>query len=108
MPEPIVTLNEEPLKTDLRELARRTVEDTLNGLLEEETGDLVDAERYERTAEREACRAGHYDRSLTTLSGEVTIRMPKLKVLCAMTLFTPTMRDMGGRPPHALCGRSQL
>ena len=97
MPEPIVTLNEEPLKTDLRELARRTVEDTLNGLLEEETGDLVDAERYERTAEREACRAGHYDRSLTTSSGEVTIRMPKLKVLCAMTLFTPTTRDMGGR-----------
>ena len=28
--------------------------------------------------------------------------------LCADRLFTPTMRDMGGRPPHALCGRSQL
>lgn len=35
MPEPIVTLNEESLKTDLRELVRKTVEDTLNGLLEE-------------------------------------------------------------------------
>lgn len=50
MPEPIVALNEESLKADLRELVRRTVEDTLNGLLEEETGDLVGAERYERTA----------------------------------------------------------
>lgn len=51
MPEPIVTLNEETLKSDLRELVRRTVEDTLNGLLEEEADDLVGAERYERTAE---------------------------------------------------------
>ena len=48
-------------------------------MLEEEGGDLVGAERYERTAEREAYRAGHYDRSLTTSSGEVTIYMPKLK-----------------------------
>ena len=29
MPEPIVTLNEESLKTDLRELVRKTVEDTI-------------------------------------------------------------------------------
>ena len=79
MPEPIVTLNEESLKSDLRELVRKTVEDTLNGLLEAEADDLVGAERYERTAEREAYRAGHYDRGLTTSSGEVTIRMPKLK-----------------------------
>ena len=62
MPEPIVSLNEESLKADLRELVRRTVEDTLNGLLEEEADDLVGAERHGRTAEREAYRAGHYDR----------------------------------------------
>ena len=79
MPEPIVTLNEEPLKSDLRELVRRTVEDTLNGLLGEEAGDLVGAERHGRTAGREAYRAGHYDRSPTTSSGGVTIHMPKLK-----------------------------
>ena len=53
MPEPIVTLNEESLKSDLRELVRKTVEDTLNGLLDEEAGDLVGAERYERAAGRE-------------------------------------------------------
>lgn len=79
MPEPIVTLNEETLKSDLRELVRRTVEDTLNGLLEEEADDLVGAERYKRTAEREAYRPGYCDRSPTTSSGEVTIHMPKLK-----------------------------
>ena len=80
MPEPIVTLNEESLRGDLRELVRQTVEDTPNGLLEEEADDLVGAERYERTAGREAYRAGHYDRRLATTSGEVTLRMPKLKV----------------------------
>lgn len=48
-------------------------------MLEEEGGDLVGAERYKRTADREAYRAGHYERKLATTSGEVTIRMPKLK-----------------------------
>lgn len=76
MPEPIATFNEGALKPDLRELVRRTVEDTLNGLLEEEAGDLVGVERYERTAEREAYRAGHHERSLTTSSGEVTLCSP--------------------------------
>ena len=79
MPEPIVTLNEERLRSDLRELVGKTVEDTLNGLLVAETDDLVGAERHARTAERKAYRAGHYDRGLTMSSGEVTIRMPKLK-----------------------------
>lgn len=79
MPGPIVTLNEESLRSDLRELVRKTVEDTLNGLLEAEADDLVGAGRHGRTAEREAYRAGHYDRGLTTSSGEVTIHMPKLK-----------------------------
>ena len=79
MPDSIVSLNEESLRADLRELVRRTVEKMLNGLLDEEADDLVGAERYERTADREAYRAGHYDRSLTTSSGEVTIHMPKLK-----------------------------
>lgn len=79
MPEPIAALNEESLRSDLRELVRKTVEDTLNGLLEAEADELVGAERYERTAEREAYRAGHYDRGLTTSSGEVTIHMPRLK-----------------------------
>ena len=79
MPDPIVSLNEESLRADLRELVRSTVEEMLNGLLDEEADDLVGAERYERTAGREAYRAGHYERRLTTTSGEVTIRMPKLK-----------------------------
>ena len=71
--------NPQILHAVLRELVRQTVEDTLNGLLEEEADDLVGAERHGRTAGREAYRAGHYDRKLVTTSGEVTARMPKLK-----------------------------
>lgn len=79
MPEPIVTSNEESLRPDLRELVRKTVEDTLNGLLEAEADELAGAERHERTAEREAYRAGHHGRGPATSSGEATIHMLKLK-----------------------------
>ena len=43
MPGPIVTLNEESLQTDLRELVGRTVEDMLNGLLSGEADNPVGA-----------------------------------------------------------------
>lgn len=79
MSEPIVTFDEEAVRDELKELVRRTVEDTLNALLEEEADDLIKADRYERTADREAYRAGHYERGLTTTSGQVTLKMPKLK-----------------------------
>ena len=79
MPEPVASLNEGSLKPDLREPVGRTVEDTPDGLPGEEADDLVGAERHGRAAEREAHRAGHHDRSLTTSSGEVTLHMPKLK-----------------------------
>ena len=79
MSAPIVSVDHDAIKADLSELVRKTVEDVLNALLTEEADDLVGAERYERTAGREAYRAGHYDRGLTTTSGEVTLHMPKLK-----------------------------
>lgn len=79
MSDPIVTFDENAVRGELRELVRRTVEDTINALLEEEADDLVKAGRYERTVGREAYRAGHYERDLTTTSGQVTLKMPKLK-----------------------------
>ena len=79
MSDPIVTFDEAAVRGELKELVRQTVEDTLNALLEEEADDLIGADRYERTAGREAYRAGHYERGLTTTSGQVTLRMPKLK-----------------------------
>ena len=79
MSNPIVSVDEETLKGDLRELVRKTVQDTLNALLEQEADEMVGAERYERTADREAYRSGHYKRKLTTTSGQIELEVPKLR-----------------------------
>ena len=79
MSEKIVQLNEEIIKTELKELVRTSVEETLNGLLEAEANRLTNAAKYERSEERQGYRSGHYSRGLTTTSGEVTLKMPKLK-----------------------------
>ena len=79
MSEKIIHLNEDVIKQELKELVRSSVEETLNGLLEQEASELLKAERHERTSEREGYRSGHYDRNLTTTSGNVKLKMPKLK-----------------------------
>lgn len=50
----ITSVDAESLRKDIRNLVRKTVEETLNALLDEEASELVVAERYERTAGREA------------------------------------------------------
>lgn len=75
----IIQLNEGAIQRELKELVRSSVEETLNNLLEQEASELLKAERHERTSEREGYRAGHYDRNLTTTSGKVKLKMPKLK-----------------------------
>ena len=89
MSDPIVTFDEAAVRGELRELVRQTVKDTLNALLEE-ADDLVKADRYERTAGREAYRVGRCERGLTTTSGRVTLRMPKPKSrgLSGVRMFT--------------------
>ena len=75
----IVTVDEESLRKDIKNLVRKTVEETLNALLDEEASELVGAGRYERTAGREAYRSGHYARKLVTGAGEVELNVPKLR-----------------------------
>ena len=75
----IASVDEESLRSDFRELARRTVQETLNALLDEEADEMVGAGRYERTAAREAYRSGHHKRKLVTTSGEVVLDVPKLR-----------------------------
>ena len=55
------------------------MEETLNELLEKEAESLTQAARYERSEARQSYRSGHYDRNLTTTSGDVTLHMPRLK-----------------------------
>ena len=79
MSEKIVQFNEEMIKGQIKELVRGSVEETLNELLEQEAEKLTQAARYERSEARQGYRSGHYDRNLTTTSGEVTLHMPRLK-----------------------------
>ena len=79
MSEKIVQLNEEVIKGQIKELVRGSVEETLNELLEKEAESLTQAARYERSEARQGYRSGHYDRNLTTTSGDVTLHVPRLK-----------------------------
>ena len=77
MSEKIVQLNEEVIKGQLKEMVRGSVEETLNELLEQEAEKLIQAARYERSEARQGYRSGHYDRNLTTTSGDVTLQLCK-------------------------------
>lgn len=79
MSKPIIQLNEETVKSELKEMVRNSVEETLNALLNKEAEELTNAAKYERTESRQGYRSGHYSRKLTTTSGEVTLNIPKLK-----------------------------
>jgi hypothetical protein len=68
-----------PIKNELKELVRTSVEETLNGPLDQEAEQLTGAARYEWTEQRQAYRKGSYRRNLATTSGEVTLKVPKLK-----------------------------
>ena len=75
MSEKIVTLNEEVINGQIRELVRGSVEETLTSCWRRRPR----AARYERNEARQGYRSGHYDRNLTTTSGEVTLHVPRLK-----------------------------
>ena len=79
MSDKIIQLNEGVIKQEIKELVRSSVEETLNNLLEQEAAELTKAERYERTQERQGYGSGHYERNLTTTSGDVRLKIPKLK-----------------------------
>ena len=75
----IVQFNEVAIKNELRELVRNSVEETLNGLLDQEAEQLTQAGKYERASSRQGYRSGKYTRKLETTSGEVALKVPKLK-----------------------------
>mgnify|MGYP000934302121 FL=1 len=81
MSEQIVQLNEQVIKTELKELVRQSVQEVLNSLLDAEADRLTNAHKYERTEGRQDTRAGHYTRKLLTGAGEVALEVPKLRTL---------------------------
>lgn len=77
----VIKIDEAQIEDRLDTIVRSTVEETLNGMLDAEADQLCNAERYERTPERQDTRAGHYKRKLHTRAGEVELKMPKLRTL---------------------------
>jgi putative transposase len=75
----VIRIDDERIKGHLDRVVRGTVEETLNCLLDAEADRLCNAQRYERTEARRDTRAGHYERSLETKAGEVTLKVPKLR-----------------------------
>ena len=102
MSEKIVQLNEEVIKGQLKELVRGSVEETLNELLEAEAQKLTQAARYERNEQRQGYRSGHYSRNLTTTSGEVTLKVPKLKGISFETAIIERYRRRESSVEEAL------
>lgn len=102
MSEKIIHLNEGAIKQELKELVRHSVEETLNSLLDQEAAELTNASRYERTEERKGYRSGHYERNLITTSGEVTLKMPKLKGVAFETAIIERYRRRESSVEEAL------
>ena len=98
----IVQFNEEIIKGQIKELVRGSVEETLNELLEAEAEKLTQAARYERSAARQGYRSGHYDRNLTTTSGDVTLHVPRLKGISFETAIIERYRRRESSVEEAL------
>ena len=88
--------------TQLKELVRGGVEEALNELLEAEAEKLTQAARYERSDERQGYRSGHYSRNLTTTSGDVTLKVPKLKGISFETAIIERYRRRESSVEEAL------
>lgn len=77
----IIHLNQEEIKSQLSEMIKNSVEETLNAMLDAEADQITRAHKYERNEERLDTRAGHYTRKLLTTAGPVNLKIPKLRKL---------------------------
>ena len=79
MSQQILQVDQAMLETTLDRMVRKSVEETLNAMLDAEADEITGATRYERSGERKAYRAGHYERDLTVKAGKMSLKVPKLK-----------------------------
>jgi putative transposase len=69
------------VRQHLDELARSSLNETLNALLDAEADELCQAKRYERHAAFVDTRAGSYQRKLQIRVGKVGLTVPRLRNL---------------------------
>ena len=77
-----------------------SVEGTLNELLEAEAQKLTQAVQYEHNEQRQGYRSDHCNRNLTTTSGDITLKVPKLKgIPLRRLLLSGTAVRRAKKPP---------
>ena len=79
MPGNIIQLNEQFIHNELKTIVKNSVEETLNALLDAEVDNLVQAERDAREQTIKGYCAGHYERSFSIQTSNVTLKVTKLK-----------------------------
>src|SRR5262245_29726537 len=75
----LIEIDQTQLHRHVDGVVREAVEQTLNELLDAEADARCGAQKYERSPERTAYRAGSYRRRLHTKAGEVELKVPKLR-----------------------------
>jgi len=98
----IIQVDEGQIKSQISEMVRDSVEETLNAMLDAEAERLVCAKRYERTDSRRDTRAGHYERNLDTNAGRVRLNIPKLRRLTFETAIIERYRRRESSVEEAL------
>lgn len=98
----LIEINETEVQEHLGELVRKSVEETLNGLLDAEADRLCGAGRYERSPDRVDTRAGSYTRGLETSSGSVELKIPKLRTIAFETQIIERYRRRESSVEEAL------
>ena len=61
MSQQIPQVGQAMLETTLGRMVKKTVEETLNAMLDASADEITGATRYERSVGRKAYRAGHYE-----------------------------------------------
>lgn len=80
------------------DMVRLVLERMLQELIEAETTTVIGAHPHQRTAERTNRRNGHRDRTLTTTTGDVELKIPKLRA----GSFFPSLLERRRRIDRAL------
>lgn len=75
----MIQLHEDLIKHNLKDLVPSSVEETRNALIDKEVYELVNAQKYERSADGQGYRSGHYKRNFQTTAGDVELKVPNRK-----------------------------
>jgi putative transposase len=78
---------------------RNTIQVLLNAAMKVEQEEVLKADHYERSAEREAYRNGYKDKTVSTRLGKITVHVPQVRGGVA---FYPSSLEKGIRSERAL------